>query len=42
MGFSGYHSKYKKRTEKFGGSIIIRGVCPAQLNIKIYDNGNNN
>ncbi|CAG9830048.1 unnamed protein product [Diabrotica balteata] len=36
---TGYKSNYKIRTEKSGGSIKIKGVCPSRMICKLRDQG---
>ncbi|KAG5882877.1 hypothetical protein JTB14_026167 [Gonioctena quinquepunctata] len=34
-----YQANYQRRTEKWGGTIRIQGMCPSKLTCKLYDNG---
>jgi hypothetical protein len=38
--YKGYQKAYTKRTEKSGGTINMRGVCPSRLIVGLLENGN--
>jgi hypothetical protein len=37
--YKGYQKAYTKRTEKSGGTINMRGVCPSRLIVGLLENG---